>query len=193
MQVPPDDSIFSLPIWRSSAGDPRSRKIQMNPVSAYQRGFNAKAQSLAVSMGMVIVLLVVFAGGLVSVKNRQTVNVQASFDMKRSLTGTVAKVFTEENSFSVVFESSPDQTIRMARKASWTIQLPPGVSFTRPSFNNIDVCFSVSDIRERLSAALPGTCSGLIQPGMKALIEYVVVNAPASSIIAKTIIVEILK
>lgn len=140
---------------------------------------------------MAIVLVVVVAGGFLSSQRKQAVDVQASFGMKRSFAGTIAAVEKNTNTFTVSFESSADEKIRNSKNRSWGVQLPPGVSFTRPSVANMNVCFSAPDIQKSLSAAAVGLCEDLIRVGRRALIEYLVLKPANATLIAKTIIVEL--
>jgi hypothetical protein len=190
MQIPPEDSLFSLPIWNKSSSDTRSKKFQLNPATAYSKASISGPSQVVAVVGMAVILLIVLAGGSKSIMSRQTVNVNASFNMKHSLTGTVSTVSLKDNTFSVTYLSSPDDTIRTTRTKTWNVQLPPGASFLKNTLANMSVCYWLPDLSGSLSETVPGDCRTLLTTGRKVTIEYLILKPSNASVIAKTILIE---
>lgn len=174
--------MFSWLNFSQSADD---RQVQMNPAVAMQQGTTLNTVRKLVGGVVMFAIAVVIAGGaFYFLQNGSATN--ASFNYKQSLYGTVASVDTVHNSFLLTYDSSVDARIESLGKTQFTILLPPGTSFADTAAGK--TCATVPDLNEDLSAQTASTCSLVVKPGGKLIIEYLFITSSTGDIVAKTIL-----
>jgi hypothetical protein len=174
--------------WLSFSRSTYERQVQMNPVSAMmQTQTMSTVRRLVAGAGMIAIVLAVIGGTVY--KLQQGSNLRASFNLMQSVYGTVEKVDTAHNSFSILYGSSFDDRISSLRKSKWTVLLPPGTTLTAVAPEK-SPCYIVDDMTGNLSNALKAPCSTVVTPGNKLFIEYLYLTASKTQLVARAIIGE---
>lgn len=179
--------IFPLEFFLKSS-DNKRKNIQINPSTAIaQSESRTNITPIATGLTMLVVAAIVVIGGMV--RKSQYVNVEAGFDYKKSLQGMVLSRSTQTNDFKLGYESSQDERIAGYNHPIWTVSLPPGVTFDDQQ--KLQVCYQVRNIASDLQNARISSCSAILGPGTKVLIEYLILNGSEASLVAKKIIGQI--
>jgi hypothetical protein len=174
-----------FPPWNKSARS--DYRVQMNPRAAIlESQSRIRMQQL---IGLTTILVIFF--GLIAVNSlpRKPLNIQASFDFKRSLTGKVSSINYVKNSFELTYLSSQDQKIIDAKKKNWIIQPAPGKSVITSKASDA-MCFLIDNLKSDLSEAKATDCSTVVSAGRPILLEYIFLNIPNGTIVVKSIIGE---
>lgn len=180
-----EPSLFS---WLSFSRNPYERQVQMSPISAMmQTQAISTVKRLITGVGMIAIVLAVVAGTVNYLQRGSSIN--ASFNLKQSVSGIVLAVDQLHNSFSLLYLSSFDTRVAMLGKSKWTVLLPPGTSFA-DSQTGKSICLLVSDLSGNLSDTVTSTCSHVVVRGKKLLIEYLFLTPDKDQLVAKTIIGE---
>jgi hypothetical protein len=189
--APPEDSIFSLPSYRASQFGSGSSQVQMNPATAMQQGqIKSTVQNIVRGVSVAVLMLAIIGGGTAYMLKNTATSTQASIDLKHAVLGTVGTVDYGANNFSLTNSTSDDPKIKDTGITNWTIQLPPGASFTKESASGISTCNTIPSLDKNLTEALPVSCVNFIREGDKAVIEYLIVKAETATIITNKIIKE---
>lgn len=166
----------------------------MNPMVAVTRGQERvgrkpkELQLLGMVAGMLAVLGVIVVGQFAYRRGQARVSVEASFQMKRSLVGVIANVDSRTNTFTLVYQSSPDPKIRSSNVLFWSVRTPPGANLQQQKNTAFFACYLTQDVQVSLSQLNPAPCDIVIMPGNTALVEYVVLDPEKEWMIAKTVI-----
>jgi hypothetical protein len=190
MDVPPEDSIFSAPIWKKGFRDPNASRVQMNPALAYSQGeTKTRTAPFALAVSMLVVAGVIIAGGVYSVHTVQTSEVRASVNLKNAVFGTVKSVDIPTNTFMLTFGSTQDPDVSSAPAGEWRVQLPPGEGFRMTKGPTAHVCSTVEDIYGDVSQESEQPCADVITPSKSVVVEYVILKKDIRYMVAKKIIV----
>lgn len=179
-----------IPSWRRppTSDESSDSRIQMSPTSAIATSESrARMQNILTGLTMLMVLAILFIGTRYYQTQSAKLDVSASVDMAHSVTGAVASVDYRNNSFTLLYSESRDPDIAALDVPKWTVYLPPGEKFTGKQTMPLKVCMTVPDFSS-LTSATPQTCASVIQPGRSVLVEYLIVNADAQTLVAKTVI-----
>lgn len=188
-EQPPEDSIFSTPIWNKGFNDSNASQIQMNPATAMQQSqIKSTVRSVMRGVTMAVLALAVVGGSAWFMLSKSATSTQASIDLKHAIMGTVGTVNVLANTFTLVDTKSEDPAIVSTGIVNWTVQLPPGASFSRES--TLQTCYIITSLERNLTEALPVSCTNFLQPNARVVIEYLIVKPESSSIITKKIIRE---
>jgi hypothetical protein len=174
-----------FPPWDKSARS--DYRVQMNPRTAIlESQSRIRVQQL---IGLTAILVIFF--GLIAVNSlpRKPLNIQASFDFKRSLTGKVSAINYVKNSFELTYLSSQDQKIAGAEKKTWIIQPIPGKSVITSKASD-SLCYLIDNLNSNLGQAKATDCSTVVSVGRPVLMEYIFLNIPNGTIVVKSIIGE---
>lgn len=184
-----NESVF-VPQWKRGFDDDNAVSgIQINPSTAIEQSKSrAKKQQLIAGLGMIAVLIVVFIGGLSSVRQEQTVSVEASLTLKKGLMGTVTTADYDTNTFTMTYEDSQDPQIIDAAIDQWIVTLPPGTQFLNDQPQ--ETCFTVPDIQGSLEVRVNAPCERVVNLGDTILVEYLILTPETHRMVAKTIIGE---
>lgn len=189
LQQPPEDSIFSLPTYRASQFGSGSSQVQMDPATAMQQGqVKSTIQTIIRGVSVAVFTLAIIGGGTFYMLKNSATSTQASIDLKHAVLGTIGTVNESENTFTLTGTTSQDPTITQTFITDWSIQLPPGAFFTKPS--TVQTCHTISSLERNLTEAMPVSCENFIQPGSKVVVEYLIVKPETATIITKKIIRE---
>jgi hypothetical protein len=187
-QTPPEDSIFSLPSYKSSQFSSSATNVQMDPTLAMQQSqTRSTIASLFRGATIAVLALAVVGGGAWYMLANTAVSTQASIDLQQAVLGTVGTVNTLQNTFTLTNAQSEDPQIASTGITNWVIQLPPGASFTNTQAV-LPVCYTISDLNRNLNEATQASCVDYLQPGDTVVIEYLIVKPETSSIITQKII-----
>jgi hypothetical protein len=160
--------------------------VQLNPRTAIlQHEAKLRAQQF-IRLTTVIFIMV----GIVAVKylgQSQQTATQASFNLKRSVIGSVTSIDVQKDSMSLAYISSPDPKIHDAKINIWVIQLIPGKSVMK-SQSSARACFLTDNLNGNLAEATPADCNKVIVVGRKIIADYVFLNIPMKSMVVRTII-----
>ncbi len=190
MNTPPDDSLFSLPIWKKRFEDSSVGRVQMNPQEAFARS-QAKppiVKQVIIGASTLALFIAIVAGGMHLQNQSQSVAIHASFDLKRALVGTIDQVDEIQNSFTLSFISSQDPLLQDTSGTRWTIQLPPGESLRGQSTGGRKTCATVADIHKRIANPTTVPCASIVQAGRDVIVEYLILRRAENYLIAKHII-----
>ena len=191
MENPPEDSIFSLPIWKKSSQYSNEGPVQMDANAAMKAMESKKRlQQAVVGVGMVVVMVLLVGGGLFWTTRQQAPAVQASIDLKHAAKGTVQSLSTAGTSFTMVGATSLDPTVVESNVTTWTVQLPPGESLIKESSVELETCFSIANINQDLNGAAPVACQNLLHVGSIVAVEYLIIRVDSQMMFAKKIIVQ---
>ncbi len=189
LQQPPEDSIFSLPTYRASQFGSGSSQVQMDPATAMQQGqVKSTIQTIIRGVSVAVFTLAIIGGGTFYMLKNSATSTQASIDLKHAIMGTVGTLDEQENTFTLNSTTSQDPTITQTFITDWTIQMPPGAFFNKPS--TIQTCYTISSLERNLTEAIPVSCEHFLQSGSKVIIEYLIVKPETAKIITKKIIRE---
>jgi hypothetical protein len=173
-----------FPTWEKITKDNR---VQLNPKTAVaQSEARIRIQQLTGLMAIVVIFLGLMATNFIQPK---PLNIQASFDFKRSLMGTISEINKLSDAFVLSYISSQDEKVISAKRKAWTIQLIPGKSVTNSKTTD-RACFLADDLAGDLSKATPANCDAVITAGRKILTDYVFLNIPDGKIVVRSIIGE---
>jgi hypothetical protein len=160
-------------------------RVQLNPRTAVaQSEARLRMQSLVSLTAVVLVFLGLIAAN--SIKQKP-IDIQASFDFKKSLSGSIASINASESSFVITYLSSQDQTIQQAMKKTWQVQLIPGKSITTSRFSE-KTCFLIDDLAKSPRLATPADCRDVVTVGRTVLMDYVFLNIPQGNVVVRSII-----
>ena len=191
MQIPPEDSIFSLPIWKKSSQYSNPGPVQMDANVAMKAMESKKRiQQVAVGVSMLVVVCMVVGGALFWTTKQQAPSVQASIDLKHAVRGTVESISASANTFTLGGTTSLDPTVALTNITTWTVQLPPGESLTKPASVELETCFTIANINQDLNGATPAPCLNLLRVGNLVAVEYLIIRVDSQVMIAKKIIVQ---
>lgn len=163
----------------------------MDPATAMNQGqIKSTVQRIFKGVSVAVLMLAVIGGGAAYFLSNTATETQASIDLRQAVMGTVGAVDYTANSFVLTDSASDDPKITDTGITTWTIQLPPGASFSKASASGLSTCNTISSLEKNLNEALPVSCVNFIQEGDKAVIKYLIVKAENSIIITSKIIKE---
>lgn len=188
MDTPPDDSIFSAPIWRKGFRDPGASRIQMNPSLAYSQGdTKSRTQPFAVAVSMLLVAVAIIIGGAYTSQTTQTTTVQASSNLKHAMLGTIQSIDIPSNTFVLSFGSTEDSVFADAGTDPWRVQLPPGEGFRLQKTQHIQVCSVMPDIHGNVSQATSLPCAQALRPKAEVIVDYLMLKKDMHFMVARKI------
>lgn len=188
--TPPEDSIFSLPSYRASQFGSSSGQVQMDPAMAmHQSQVKSTLQNIAKGVTVAVLMLAIIGGGTAYFLTNTVTETRASIDLRQAVMGIVSSVDEQNNSFVFTDAKSDDPKISSTGITTWTVQLPPGASFTRESTLK-STCNTISSFERNFSDSTPVSCVNFLKAGDQAVIQYLVVQSQNSTIVTSKIIVE---
>ncbi len=189
--LPPDDSIFSSPIWNKGFTDPNASHVQMDPAMAMRQGqIHSTVQQIIRGISVAVFVLGIVGVGTAYMLKNTAAPTQASIDLKHALIGRVSTVMYASDSFTIISAKSEDLKITSTGITDWTILLPPSVSFTKEPTAALSTCYTIESFDKNLELAVPTSCVNFVKPGMNVIVEYLIVKPDTKTITTVKIIKE---
>ncbi len=163
----------------------------MDPATAMNQGtVKSTIQSIVKGVTVAVFMLAVIGGGAFYMLKNTATSTQASIDLRQAIMGTVGAVNYTSNTFTFTNTTSDDPKIKDTGITTWTIQLPPGASFTKESASGLSTCNTITSLEKNLNQALPVSCVNFLREGDKAIVQYLIVKSEDSTIITSKIVKE---